>query len=95
MGASFASPVAASLLKALDLPELVAANQDAYEALAILLATDGQRLGEIKRRLEKNRLASPLFATALTTKYLEAACQEIHDRYQAGLSPQDLQVAAT
>jgi predicted O-linked N-acetylglucosamine transferase (SPINDLY family) len=48
----------ACLLKTLDLPELVAANQDAYEALAVLLTTDGQRLGEIKRRLEKSRLAS-------------------------------------
>lgn len=95
LGASFASRVAASLLKTLDLPELVAADQHAYETLAILLATDGQRLGEIKRRLEKNRLTSPLFASALTTKYLEAAYQEIHDRYQAGLAPQDLQVAAT
>lgn len=94
-GASFASRVAASLLKALDLPELIAADQGAYEALAILLATDTLRLGEIKSRLEQNRLTSPLFATALTTKHLEIAYQRIHDRYHAGLPPQDLQIAAS
>jgi predicted O-linked N-acetylglucosamine transferase (SPINDLY family) len=95
LGASFASRVAASLLKALDLPELIAPTQDAYEALAISLATAAPRLGEIKKRLEQNRLTSPLFATALTTKYLEVAYQEIHDRYHAGLTPEDLQIAAS
>ena len=95
MGASFASRVATSLLKALDLPELIAASQDAYEALAISLATDARRLGEIKRRLEQNRLTSPLFATALTTRYLETAYQRIHDRYHQGLPPDDLEITAS
>jgi predicted O-linked N-acetylglucosamine transferase (SPINDLY family) len=95
VGASFASRVAASLLQALDLPELIAASQDAYETLAVLLATDTHRLGEIKGRLEQNRLTSPLFATALTTKYLETAYERIHDHYHAGLPPQDLQIAAS
>lgn len=95
MGASFASRVAASLLEALDLPELIAADQNAYEALAISLATDAPRLAEIKMHLAQSRLTSPLFDTALTTKHLEAAYGQIHDRHHAGLPPDDLQVAAS
>jgi predicted O-linked N-acetylglucosamine transferase (SPINDLY family) len=92
LGNSFASRVAASLLKALNLPELIAASQDAYEALAISLATDSPRLGEIRKRLEQNRLAAPLFDTALTTRHLEIAYQRIYDQHHAGLPPQDLEV---
>jgi predicted O-linked N-acetylglucosamine transferase (SPINDLY family) len=92
LGASFASRVAASLLKALNLPELIAASQEAYEALAISLATDSRRLGEIRRRLEKNRLTAPLFDTALTTMHLEVAYQRIYDHHHAGHPPQDLEV---
>jgi predicted O-linked N-acetylglucosamine transferase (SPINDLY family) len=91
-GASFASRVAASLLQALELPELIAASQEAYEALAIALATSPVRLSEIKRRLEQNRLTAPLFDTALTTRSLEAAYRQIHERCHAGLPPQDLEI---
>ncbi len=94
LGASFVSRVAASLLTALDLPQLIAPGQSAYEALAISLASEAVRLAEIKRRLEQNRLTSPLFATALTTRYLETAYQQIYERYHAGLGPDHLQIAA-
>jgi protein O-GlcNAc transferase len=93
LGASFAARVAASLLTALDLPQRIAPSQSTYEALAISLASEPVRLAEIKRRLEKNRLTSPLFATALTTRYLETAYQQIYGRYHAGLGPDDLQIA--
>lgn len=90
LGASFVSRVAASLLTALDLPQLIAPSQSTYEALAISLASEAARLAEIKRLLEQNRLTSPLFATALTTRYLETAYQQIYERYHAGLGPDDL-----
>ena len=95
LGASFASRVAASLLRALDLPELIAAGEEEYERLAISLATDAPRLAGIKSRLEHSRLTAPLFATALTTKHLEAAYQRIYDLHHAGLPPQDLKIAAS
>jgi predicted O-linked N-acetylglucosamine transferase (SPINDLY family) len=94
LGASFVSRVAASLLTALDLPQLIAPSQSNYEALAISLASEAMRLAEIKGRLEKNRLTSPLFATALTTRYLETAYRQIYERYQAGLGPDHVQIAA-
>ena len=52
---AFASRVAASLLNAIELPELVAATQEEYEALAIQLATNPERLGQIRQKLEKNQ----------------------------------------
>jgi predicted O-linked N-acetylglucosamine transferase (SPINDLY family) len=94
LGTSFVSRVAASLLTTLDLPQLIAPSQSTYEALAISLASEPVRLAEIKRRLEQNRLTSPLFATALTTRYLETAYRQIYERYHAGLTPDHLQMAA-
>jgi predicted O-linked N-acetylglucosamine transferase (SPINDLY family) len=85
MGQSFASRVAASLLNAIGLPELITNTQEEYEALAIELATNPQKLVEIKLKLANNRLTTPLFDTPLFTKNLEAAYLKIHERYFAGL----------
>ncbi|HLJ39221.1 MAG TPA: tetratricopeptide repeat protein [Steroidobacteraceae bacterium] len=95
LGESFASRVAASLLQALGLPELITPSQEAYEALAISLATDVGRLGELRERLKQGRLTSPLFDTALSTRYLETAYGQIYERHQEGLPPEDLEVAAS
>jgi len=59
-----------------------------------LLQREAGRLAEIKGHLELIRLTSPLFTTALTTRYLETAYQQFYDRYQAGLEPDDLQIPA-
>jgi predicted O-linked N-acetylglucosamine transferase (SPINDLY family) len=92
MGESFASRVAASLLNAIGLPELVTETQDQYEALAIDLAKTPDKLKNIKDKLERNRLTTPLFDTALFTKHIEAAYIQIYERYQANLSPKHIEV---
>jgi predicted O-linked N-acetylglucosamine transferase (SPINDLY family) len=92
MGQSFASRVAASLLNAIDLPELITTNQEQYEALAIELATNPQKLAKIKLKLANNRLTTPLFDTPLFTKNLEAAYIQMYDRYQAGLEPDHISI---
>ena len=61
MGQSFAARVAASLLNAMDLPELITNTREEYEAGAIELANNPLRLSEIKKKLEQNRETSPLF----------------------------------
>jgi protein O-GlcNAc transferase len=48
MGESFASRVAASLLNAIGLPELITSSQEEYEALAIELALNPKKLADIK-----------------------------------------------
>jgi protein O-GlcNAc transferase len=94
MGESFASRVAASLLNAIGLPELITNNQEQYEALAIELALNPEKLGTIKQRLDKNRLTSPLFDTDLLTKHLEAAYTQMYERYHADLPPEHFHVNA-
>ena len=87
MGRSFASRMAASLLNAIGLPELITNTQEEYEALAIELAQNPQKLAEIKLKLTNNRLITPLFDTPLFTKNLEDAYIKMYERYQADLEP--------
>jgi predicted O-linked N-acetylglucosamine transferase (SPINDLY family) len=87
MGQSFASRVAASLLNAIDLPELITITQEQYESLAIELAMNPNKLKDIKLKLANNRLTAPLFDTPLFTKNLEAAYIKMMERYQNDLEP--------
>jgi predicted O-linked N-acetylglucosamine transferase (SPINDLY family) len=90
MGESFASRVAASLLNAIRMPELVTYSQEEYEALAIDLALNPKKLADIQMKLASNRLTAPLFDTPLFTKNLEAAYTKMHERYHAELQPDNL-----
>jgi protein O-GlcNAc transferase len=92
MGESFASRVAASLLTAIDLPELITNSQEDYESLAIELATNPAKLKEIKTKLESNRLTTPLFDTPRFTKHLEDASTKIYERYHADLPPEHIYI---
>ena len=84
VGKSFAARVAASLLHAVGLPDMVAKTQEEYEDLAIELATHPEKLQEIKSRLKHNLLTAPLFDTPLFTQNLESAYMEIYKRHQQG-----------
>ena len=92
IGETFASRVAASLLRAIDLPELVTATEAEYEELAVELAHDPQRYQALRQRLQQNRLTAPLFDTQAFTRHLEAAYSAIYDRYHAGLPPDHIHI---
>lgn len=83
----FAGRVAASLLKAVGLPELICADFAEYERLAIALARDPGRLGAIRQELEVNRLTWPLFDTASYTRNFESACESIWETHRRGGTP--------
>ena len=85
MGQSFASRMAASLLNAIGLPELITDTQEEYEALAIELGLNPKKLADAKLKLASNRLTTPLFDTPLFTRYLEAVYQKMMERYWADL----------
>ena len=93
MGQSFASRVAASLLNAIDLPELITSSQEEYEALAIELALNPNKLEDIKSKLANNRLAAPLFDTPRFTKNIEAAYLRMFRQYQADLAPEHITIS--
>jgi protein O-GlcNAc transferase len=92
LGETFAGRVAASLLNAIGLPELIAATPEAYEQMAIDLATHPEKLAVIKRKLAENRLTTPLFDTKLFTKHIEAAYTAMYERHQAGLAPDHISI---
>ena len=91
-GQSYASRVAASLLSALRLPELITDSLEDYAALAIELAENPARLAGVRGRLQQNRQTAPLFDTALFTRHLEAAYSHIYRQHQAGLPKADFDV---
>ena len=72
-GRSFPARVAASILKAAGLPELIAPDLEQYEALALKLAREPQALAAIRAKLLATRASMALFDTARFTRNLEAA----------------------
>jgi predicted O-linked N-acetylglucosamine transferase (SPINDLY family) len=86
-GRSFASRCATSVLKAIDLPELITTSPQQYEDLAVELATHSDRLAGLRRKLAENRHTTPLFDTPSFARHLESAYVKIWDRYQARLPP--------
>jgi protein O-GlcNAc transferase len=79
--AAFASRVAVSLLHAVGLEDMITPDLEAYEELAVELATSPDRHAEVKSRLHRNRLTYPLFDTARFTENFDRALEcswEIH-----------------
>lgn len=74
-GSHFASRVSASLLNAIDLPELLTYSLEEYESLAYHLATHPEELKALKAKLAQNKRTQPLFNTPLFTLQLEQGLQ--------------------
>jgi protein O-GlcNAc transferase len=91
-GSTFAGRVAASLLEAVRMPELIAESLEAYETLAVALARDPARFAGLKAKLVRNRETAPLFDTARITRNLEAAYETMWRRWQDGLAPEGFAV---
>jgi predicted O-linked N-acetylglucosamine transferase (SPINDLY family) len=93
IGETFAGRVAASLLHAVGLPELITRTREEYERIAIDLATHPTKLALIRAKLAQSRLTTPLFDTQLFTRQLERAYEAMYERYRAGLPPDHIFVA--
>ncbi|WP_044558465.1 tetratricopeptide repeat protein [Azospirillum sp. B4] len=93
-GVPFISRVAASLLSALDLPDLVTYDLAAYEAKALELALDPTRLADARAGLARNRTrpGGP-FDTAAFCRRLEAAYIRMADRARTRLPPVGFEVS--
>jgi predicted O-linked N-acetylglucosamine transferase (SPINDLY family) len=72
-GETFASRVAASLLRAAGLPELIVATPEAYEREAIRLAGAPAQLAALRSRLDRDSLRRSLYDTDAFARALEAA----------------------
>jgi predicted O-linked N-acetylglucosamine transferase (SPINDLY family) len=87
IGSTFAGRVAASLVRAVGLTDLVTRTLEEYEALALRLATDRSLLADVKATLARNRSSYPLFDTARLTRNLEAAYDTMWQRSQSAQKP--------
>ena len=85
LGRAFAGRVAASLLQAVGLPQLIAGSSAEYEELAVKLATTPDLYSRTRQILAENRDSSKLFDTVLFTKNLENAYRQIYERHHARL----------
>ena len=84
--------MAASLLHAVGVPELIACNLEEYKALALKLARDPALLAEIKAKLVRNRDTYPLFNTDRFARHIEAAYTTMWETWQRGEVPKSFSV---
>ena len=92
IGQTFAGRVAASLLNAVGLPELIATSLDQYESATLELARDPDRLSALKSKLLENRDTYPLFDTRRFTRHIETAYATMWERSQRGEPPESFAV---
>jgi predicted O-linked N-acetylglucosamine transferase (SPINDLY family) len=92
LGTTFPGRVAASLLTAVGLPELITRSLDEYEALAIALARAPARIAALKTKLAANRSTAPLFDAERYRRHIEAAYATMWARHCRGEPPQAFDV---
>jgi predicted O-linked N-acetylglucosamine transferase (SPINDLY family) len=92
MGNSFPSRMAASLLNAVGLKNLITTSHNDYTELAIKLATTPQILADIRKTLIKNRDSLPLFDTTNFVKNLELAYQKVYYCHKSGGKPENIYI---
>ncbi len=80
-GEAFQSRVSASLLKNLDLDELITLNEEDYINLAIKLYKDNKKIKSFKIKLTNQKKLSNIFNNKIYTKNLEKAYFEAQDRF--------------
>lgn len=83
---------AASMLTALDLPELIANNHEDYRDKAIYFYHHPDALKKVREKLQQSRSTSPLFDTQRTVRNLEKAYSKMWGIYASGSSPQEIRI---
>ncbi|HOW75872.1 MAG TPA: tetratricopeptide repeat protein [Candidatus Competibacteraceae bacterium] len=94
IGEAFPARVAASLLRAIGLPELITHSLEEYESLAVRLATRPAELAGLRAKLADHRLRMPLFDTERFARHLERAYELMWERHVQGLPPAPLHIPA-
>jgi protein O-GlcNAc transferase len=86
-GQSFAGRVAASLLRAVGMPDVVTHDLDEYERLGLRVASEPALRQELRERLRQNRSSQPLFDTGRYRQHIEDAYLTMWERWQRGEQP--------
>jgi protein O-GlcNAc transferase len=82
MGETFAGRVGSSALRAVGLPELITNSMAEYEARALELATNPEKLTQLKQKLAQNLPTSALFDIKSYTRDLEEAYSRMWETYK-------------
>jgi predicted O-linked N-acetylglucosamine transferase (SPINDLY family) len=85
--------VAASLITAIGLPEMIAKDSPAYEEMAAALAKSPKKHKALKTKLAKNRLIKPLFDAPAFCEAIEAAFSRMVEAARRGHTPQPFAVS--
>ncbi len=91
-GQTFPGRVAASLLRAIGMPDLITNDLESYERLALRIASEPPLLRELSERLSRNRLSQPLFNTDRYRRHVEIAYVRMWERWQRGEHPASFSV---
>ena len=93
-GRTFAQRVASSLLRTVDLPELVCTDVAGYGATVAALAREPSRRAALRTWLEAQRSSSPLFDGERFARDIEALYRRMWERCAAGKRPERLPAAS-
>jgi protein O-GlcNAc transferase len=93
IGSTFPGRVAASLIHAIGMPELITHSLEEYESMALRLAREPKLLASFRAKLAKNRDACPLFNSKRFSRHIEAAYIRMWEHHQRGGAPMGFAVA--
>jgi predicted O-linked N-acetylglucosamine transferase (SPINDLY family) len=89
-GKSYANNVCSSLLKAINMEELISKNLDEYKSKAIALGKNPKKLLNIKKKIKNNNISKTLFNSKIYTQNLEKAFNQIYEIKKNKLQNKDL-----
>lgn len=93
LGNTFSSRVSASIVSAMNMPELIVSGMDEYRELALRLARDRAAHAVLRARVAANRLTAPLFDSRRFIRHLEAGYRAMWQRRLDGQPPDHIRVA--
>ncbi|MFJ4457742.1 methyltransferase domain-containing protein [Pseudomonas sp. NPDC089392] len=91
-GSHFCSRVSESLLNAIELPELVGANQDDMVRICQRIGSDGDYRRALRDKVAANRLTTPLFDTLRFTRNFETAIELMTQQHRNGVKGEHIDV---
>lgn len=91
-GENFASRVAASVVTAAGVPELIAPDLPTYERRAVELGTTPADLRRLREKLDRGHATMPLFDTPRFVRNLEKAYLKMREIHAAGRPPEEIEV---
>lgn len=92
LGDSFAARVAASILNAANVPELITHSRAEYVELACTLASSAEQLNTLRTKINTSRETCPLYDSPRLAKNLGRMFSAMYENWLAGNAPRIIQL---